>query len=291
MPESPEVQALADELGARLAGRALAGVDVLEFRTTKTRSRPPSSLAGRAVAQVTRHGKLIDLGFGDAGHVVVSLGRHGWARWAGDDATATTEPGGAGDGAEASEPPALVELAFDGAPPIELTDAGTWVSLGLFVVDDPVEVPAVAKLGPDPADPGFSRDAFDRAVTGRRKQVKAVLQEQESLAGIGNAYSDEILHRARVSPVVHAASLDADALGRLYDATTGVVREAIEARRGVPIAGLKAAKVAAMRVHGRAGEVCPVCGDVIRDFSFASTTAQYCPTCQTGGELLPVKGE
>ena len=150
-------------------------------------------------------------------------------------------------------------------------------------------MPAVGKLGPDPADPDFTRADFDAAVAGRRKQVKAVLQEQESLAGIGNAYSDEILHTAKVSPVGHAAALAPDELDRLFDATIGVIAQAIEARRGVPIDGLKAAKVAAMRVHGRAGETCPVCGDTIRDFSFASTTAQYCPTCQTRGEILPLK--
>jgi formamidopyrimidine-DNA glycosylase len=169
---------------------------------------------------------------------------------------------------------------------MEVTDAGTWASLGLFVVDDAREVPAIAKLGPDPADPGFGRDDFDTAVGGRRKQVKAILQEQESLAGIGNAYSDEILHLARVSPVAHAAALTADERDRLFDATLTTVRQAIQARRGIPIDQLKAAKVAAMRVHGREGEACPVCGDTIRDFTFSGAPAQYCPTCQTDGILL-----
>ena len=186
-------------------------------------------------------------------------------------------------------PPTLVALGFDDGSTLELTDAGDWVSLGCWVVDDPAEVPAVAKLGPDPADPAFSRAEFDRAVAGRRKQVKAVLQDQESLAGIGNAYSDEILHLAKLSPVGHAAALTADELERLFGATVGVVSDAIEAQRGVPIARLKEAKVASMRVHGRTGEACPVCGDTIRDFSFASTTAQYCPTCQTRGEVLPLR--
>ena len=126
---------------------------------------------------------------------------------------------------------------------------------------------------------------------GRRKQVKAVLQDQESLAGIGNAYSDEILFAAKLSPVGHAAALTEDELDRLFEVTVGVISAATAAQRGVPIAGLKAAKVASMRVHGRTGEACPVCGDTIRDFSFASTTAQYCPTDQTHGELLPLKSE
>ncbi|MFB9641997.1 DNA-formamidopyrimidine glycosylase family protein [Agromyces lapidis] len=285
MPESPEVQALAEELGARLTGRALTGVDVVEFRIEKTRARPPESLVGERVTGVARHGKLVDLVFGSAGHLVVSLGRHGWARWA------ATADGSKASGVESGDPPppTLATLSFGDADDVELTDAGDWVSLGVWVVDDPREVPAVAKLGPDPADPAFSRAEFDAAVVGRRKQSKAILQEQESLAGIGNAYSDEILHVAKASPVAHAASLDARALDALYAATVGVVRGAVDARRGVPIDRLKAEKVAAMRVHGRAGEPCPVCGDEVREFSFASTTAEYCPTCQTGGELLPLR--
>ena len=283
MPESPEVEALSEELADRLSGRAVTGVDVVEFRVTKTRARPPSDLIGRRATGATRHGKLVDLDFGASGHLVVSLGRHGWARW-----------GGAGDPADGAEPtgdvPAtLVAFEFDDGRTLEFTDAGNWVSLGCWLVDDPTEVPAVAKLGPDPADPAFTRADFDAAVAGRRKQVKAVLQDQESLAGIGNAYSDEILFAARLSPVGHAAALTPDELDRLFEATVGVISGAIEAQRGVPLAGLKEAKVAAMRVHGRAGEPCPVCGDTIRDFSFASTTAQYCPTDQTHGEVLPLR--
>ncbi|WP_350349459.1 DNA-formamidopyrimidine glycosylase family protein [Agromyces sp. G08B096] len=279
MPESPEVQALAEELDERLRGRTITGVDVLEFRAAKTRSRPPSSLEGERIAGVTRHGKLLDVAVEAGAHLVVSLGRHGWGRWA--DETADPAPG--------ERPPALVSIGFDEGPALELTDAGGWVSLGLWVVDDPREVPAIAKLGPDPADESFTRTDFDEAFVGRRKQTKAVLQEQESLAGIGNAYSDEILHLAKVSPVAHASTLTGEELDRLFAATTGVVRTAIAERRGIPIDQQKAAKVAAMRVHGRTGEACPVCGDEIRDFSFASTTAQYCPTCQTGGERLPLR--
>lgn len=300
MPESPEVQALAEELDARLTGRVLAEVDLVEFRIAKTRARPPESLVGERVSGVSRHGKLLDLAFGPAGHLVISLGRHGWARWADADADADADvdaspavAAGSDTGGAAAEPPppTLATLVFDEAPALELTDAGGWLSLGSWVVDDPAEVPAVGKLGPDPADAAFSRDDFDGALVGRRKQVKAVLQEQESLAGIGNAYSDEILHAAKVSPVGHAAALGGDELDRLFDATVGVIGAAIAERRGVPIARLKAEKVAAMRAHGRTGEPCPVCGDTIADFSFASTTAQYCPTCQTGGERLPLKGE
>ncbi len=279
MPESPEVQALAEFLDGRLTGHGIAEVDLVEFRVLKTRARPLTGLLGARVLGVQRIGKHVDLAL-DRAHLVVSLGRHGWARWTepGQDEPALVAPG---------DPPALATLVFDDGGLLELTDAGDWVSLGLSVVDDPREVSSIAKLGPDPADAGFTRADFDRAVHGRRKQIKAILQEQESLAGIGNAYSDEILHAARISPVAHAAALDERALSALFDATTSTVREAGAARRGIPIDQLKAAKVAAMRVHGRAGQACPRCGDTIRGFRFASTTAEYCPTCQTEGDLLP----
>lgn len=277
MPESPEVQALVEFLRQRASGRAISDVDVLEFRTIKTRESPPSALVGRRFTGAERHGKHIALAVDDDTHLVVSLGRYGWVRW-----RAGADEGALPEGA----PPALAAFGLDSGETMEVTDAGTWVSLGLFVVDDAIAVPAIAKLGPDPADAAFSQSDLDVALGGRRKQVKAILQEQESIAGIGNAYSDEILHRAKVSPVVHAAALDDDARSRLYDATVETVRGAIAARRGIPIDQLKAAKIAAMRVHGRTGEACPVCGDTVRDFAFASTTAQYCPTCQTGGALL-----
>jgi formamidopyrimidine-DNA glycosylase len=275
MPESPEVEALAEFLDDRLDGLAVAAVDLIEFRTLKTRARPLDRLVGARVMQVRRYGKHVDVGL-DVAHLVVSLGRHGWVRW--------TEPGAA---APEEGPPSLAAITFDDGGLMEFTDAGSWVSLGLSVVGDPREVAAIAKLGPDPADLGFSREDFVTALGGRRKQVKAILQEQESLAGIGNGYSDEALHAAKLSPVVHASTLTDVDVDRLYDAVVGTIRDAIAARRGIPISELRAAKVAAMRVHGRGGEVCPVCGGTIRDFRFGGTDAQYCPTCQTGGAVLP----
>ncbi len=276
MPESPEVQALAEFLDERLVGHTIEDVDVLEFRAVKTRGAPPASLVGEHVTGVVRYGKHLDLAV-TGRHLDVSLGRHGWARW--------TPPGGAAELA-ADAPPALATFTFDDGSELALTDAGSWVSLGLFVVDDPRDVPAIAKLGPDPADPAFSQADLDAVLVGRRKQLKAVLQEQESLAGIGNAYSDEILHEARLSPVAHAATLDEAERARLFAAILSTIRRAIAARRGIPIDLLKAAKVAAMRVHGRTGGACAVCGDTVRTFTFGGTTAEYCPTCQTRGLLL-----
>jgi len=274
MPESPEVQALVEFLDVRTLGRVVTAVDLLEFRAVKTRARPLADVVGARVVAVQRFGKHVDVAFDDV-HLVVSLGRHGWVRW--------TEPGEE----PAPGPPVLASLTFDDGALMEFTDAGGWVSLGLSIVGAPTEVAAIAGLGPDPVDPAFTRERFVGALGGRRKQIKAILQEQESLAGIGNAYSDEALHAAKVSPVAHASTLSDEDTDRLYAATTSTVRDAIAARRGIPIDRLKESKVAAMRVHGRGGEPCPVCGGTIRDFRFGGTQAQYCPTCQTAGVLLP----
>jgi formamidopyrimidine-DNA glycosylase len=276
MPESPEVQALAEFFDERMAGRSIRTFEVVDVRAYKTRGVDPASITGSTVARVGRFGKLVDLDLGER-QLVVSFGRHGWATWREADA---------GDHAAADGPPVIGRVRLGDGSGFDLTDAGSFRSAGMWIVASPAEVPAVAKLGPDPAADGFTREDFDAAFAGRRKQVKAILQDQGSLAGIGNAYSDEILHAAKISPVVHAAALDDAQLDRLFETTTDVIRSAIAARRGIPIDLLKATKVAAMSVHGRAGQTCPVCGGTIRDFSFASTTAQYCPTCQTDGALL-----
>ncbi|MEN2740067.1 DNA-formamidopyrimidine glycosylase family protein [Microbacterium sp. X-17] len=272
MPESPEVQALAEFLDESLTGRHVAGVDVVEFRAIKTHATPPESLAGAEITGVGRIGKHLDIALGSR-HLVVSLGRHGWVRW------------GTGAGGEADGPPTLVRFDLDDASALELTDAGDWVSAGVSVVNDPTEVSSIAKLGPDPADPAFDPASL-RAALGRRKQVKALLQEQETLAGIGGAYSDEILYDARISPVARASDLDDAARGRLVASTMKVVRDAIVARRGIPIDQLKAAKVAAMWVHGRTGRPCPDCGGTVADVPGSKGAAQYCPACQTGGVVL-----
>jgi formamidopyrimidine-DNA glycosylase len=269
MPESPEVQTLADEVGERLAGLSFLGGELEEFRVLKTRARPLAEVAGHTVTGVRRYGKHVDLATdgGDGPHLVISFGRAGWAAWSPvpEDAPA----------------PVVAHLSFDGAD-LALTDGGEWLSLGVSVVDDPAEVGAIAKLGADPLDPSYGRSDFDRVVGSRRKQLKALLQEQESFAGIGNAYSDEILHTAKIAPLAHAAALSGGERDRLFGAVESVMRDATAARRGIPMADLKAAKVASMRVHGRTGEACPVCGTTILDIpgGTGSSSGQYCPFCQ-----------
>jgi formamidopyrimidine-DNA glycosylase len=283
MPESPEVDSLGGFLRAHLVGRRIASIDLDEFRALKTRARPLRELHGRTVTGVRRFGKHLALDT-DGPTLLVSFGRAGWARWR-EDAT-NPEPTGP-EPADADAPPVIARVALEGGAELAVTDAGEWLSLGLHVVDDPAEVSSVAKLGPDPAADDFAREQLDAIVSGRRKQLKALLQEQESLAGIGNAYSDEILYLARLSPVAHASTLDEEERARLYAAVREVLGGAFAARRDVPPSELKAAKVAAMAVHGRTGEQCPEGDDVVRDVPGSKGAAQYCAACQTDGVPLP----
>ncbi|WP_295791729.1 DNA-formamidopyrimidine glycosylase family protein [uncultured Microbacterium sp.] len=270
MPEAPEVEALALFLRERLTGHGVAGVDLVEGRALKTRSRPLDELVGRSVTAVHRFGKHIDVDL-DGTHLALGFGRAGWATW-NETATAAAEaPGGAA---------VIARVVLDDGI-LGITDAGDWLSVQLHVVDAPDEVPAVAKLGPDALDPAFSRETLVAALGGRRKQLKALLQEQETLAGIGNAYSDEILFAARLSPTVHAAALNEDDITRLHLALHDTLAAAVLARRGVPIAQQKAAKVASMRVHGRTGEPCPDGDGLIEDIPGTKGGGQWCPSCQT----------
>ena len=123
-------------------------------------------------------------------------------------------------------------------------------------------------------------------LAGSAQQIKGLLRSQGVIAGIGNAYSDEILHAARISPFATAKSLDRDAVQVLYDAIHDILGAALEEARGKPPQELKDVKRSHMRVHARTGLACPVCGDTVREVSFADTALQYCPTCQTKGKIL-----
>ncbi|MFC7383914.1 Fpg/Nei family DNA glycosylase [Sphaerisporangium rhizosphaerae] len=282
MPELPEVESLAEFLRERAVGRVVAGVDVVAFQALKTVRPPVTSLGGLAVTAVARHGKFLDLDC-DGLHFVTHLARGGWLRWREDLSGARPVRPGKG--------PLAVRLRFapddDGrAPGFELTEAGTQKRLALYVVTDPVEVPGIASLGPDPLAPGFTPDVLKGIVSGSRTQIKGLLRDQKIIAGIGNAYSDEVLHAAKMSPFKIADSLSDTAVADLHEAIVTTLREAVERSRGLAAKDLKTEKKSGLRVHGRAGEPCEVCGDTIREVSFADSSLQYCPTCQTGGKPL-----
>lgn len=277
MPESPEVDALAAFVREHAVGRRIVSTGLEEFRALKTRARPLDQLIGSTVTGVRRFGKHLSVDT-TGPDLVISFGRAGWATWTADEAEQR--------GADAAGSPEIARVGFDGGARLAVTDGGSWLSVGLSVVDDPAEVPAIAGLGPDPAAPGYTRADLDRVLARRRKQLRALLQEQESLAGIGGAYSDEILYVARLSPLVHAADLTGDERARLFTAVRDVLGEAFAARRGIPIDRQKAAKVASMRVHGRTGGPCPDGDGVVHDIPGTKGGGQYCPRCQTGGVVL-----
>lgn len=279
MPELPEVEALREFLDEHLAGRVVERVLPLAVSVLKTYDPPLSALEGQPAGPTTRYGKFLAVQIGAAGelHLVTHLARAGWLRWLDEVPAQPPRPG---------KGPLALRLVLEGGGGFDLTEAGTQKRLAVYVVRDPQEVPGIARLGPDPLADDFDRAAFGALLAGERRQIKGVLRDQSVIAGIGNAYSDEILHQARVSPFKLAAAFDEAQVDHLYGAVKETLRSAVERAHGVAAGRLKAEKKSGLRVHGRAGEPCPVCGDTVRSVSFADSSLQYCPTCQTGGKPL-----
>ena len=276
MPELPEVESLARFLAERTVGRSLSSVAVATISALKTFAPAPSDLVGRPVLGVTRHGKWLDLST-DGPHLVWHLARAGWLRWYDAVPGTPVRPG---------RSPLALRVVLDDGSGFDLTEQGTRKRLAVHVVADVREVPLIASLGVEPLGEEFTLERFTQLTRERNQQVKGLLRDQGVIAGIGNAYSDEILHAARMSPFALTRSLSDDDLARLHATIRDVLTEALDAAAGRPAAELKDAKRRGMRVHGRAGEVCPVCGDVVREVSFADSALQYCATCQTGGKPL-----
>ncbi len=282
MPELPEVEALAADLRERAVGRVIDQAFVAEFSVLKTYDPPLSALRGATLSGTSRRGKFLDLAAepADGGpvlHLVAHLARAGWLRWRESLPEQPPRPG---------KGPLAFRLRFTDGTGFDLTEAGSHKRLAVYLVKDIAEIPNVASLGPEPLDPGFTAQALGDILAGRRTQIKGVLRDQKLIAGIGNAYSDEVLHAAKMSPFRLASSLSADEVEALHAVIVGTLREAIGRSDGLAASDLKKEKKAGLRVHGRTGEVCPVCGDTVREVSFADSTLQYCPTCQTGGKPL-----
>ncbi|MDN5744987.1 MAG: Fpg/Nei family DNA glycosylase [Nocardioidaceae bacterium] len=282
MPELPEVEALAQDLRGRLTGRAITKVHVPAFSALKTYDPPLTAVEGTLVDDVRRHGKFLDVEASGL-HLVFHLARAGWLRWKDDVSALPPRP--------SSKSPLAVRVVLDendGATPgLDVTEAGTKKSLALHLVRDPMHIDRIASLGPDPLAVDFTEADLAAILSASgRKQLKGVLRHQGTIAGIGNAYSDEILHAARMSPYKPSDSLSDSELDVLYRAVRDTLGAAVERSRGVAASDLKAEKKAHLAVHGRTGEPCPVCGDTVREVSFADSSLQYCPTCQTGGKAL-----
>lgn len=287
MPELPEVESLAAYLRRTAAGLRVARVELAAINALKTFDPPVRELEGRRLGEVTRYGKFLDLAFADGAdpplHLITHLARAGWLQWRANVPTAPPKPG---------RGPLAFRIVFvddDGqsAGGFDLTEAGTQKRLAVYVVRDPQQVPGIARLGPDPLADGFDVIALQSILTAAgSRQLKGVLRDQSLVAGIGNAYSDDILHAARLSPYRAADKLTTEEVAALWTATRELLTDAIARSAGSGAGDLKAEKKLGMRVHGRTGQPCPVCGTTIREVSFADSSLQYCPTCQTGGKAL-----
>ncbi|MFD8522547.1 Fpg/Nei family DNA glycosylase [Streptomyces capillispiralis] len=277
MPELPEVEALKDFLSEHLAGHEIVRVLPVAISVLKTYDPPLTAVEGREVTAVRRYGKFLGLETDGGPHLVTHLARAGWLHWKDRLPSGPPRPG---------KGPLALRVALETGAGFDLTEAGTQKRLAVYVVADPKEVPGVARLGPDPLADDFDERRLAELLSGERRQLKGALRDQGLIAGVGNAYSDEILHAARMSPFKRAASLTPEETARLYRALRGTLTEAVERSRGLAAGRLKAEKKSGLRVHGRTGEACPVCGDTVREVSFSDSSLQYCPTCQTGGKPL-----
>ena len=272
------MEALAIDLGERLQGRAIVRVDIAAFSALKTFDPPISALHGTMVEGVTRHGKFLDISSSGL-HLVLHLSRAGWVRWRDEVPALPPKP--------SNKSPLAARVVLDSGAGLDITEAGTKKRLALYVVHDPADVPGIASLGPDPLSDEFTRELLRKILADAgRAQLKGVLRNQGTVAGIGNAYSDEVLHAAKMSPFKPASTVTDDELEVLYDAIRTVLGDAVDRSRGLAASELKAEKKSNLAVHGRAGLPCPVCGDTVREVSFADSSLQYCPTCQTGGKPL-----
>ncbi|MCX4387747.1 Fpg/Nei family DNA glycosylase [Micromonospora peucetia] len=276
MPELPEVEALAGYLRERAVGRRVDRLEVAAISALKTYDPAPTAAAGRAVTDARRHGKFLDVVLDGDLHVVVHLARAGWLHYR--EAFSSAAPLRPGKG------PVALRVRLDDGSGFDLTEAGTQKSLAVYLVTDPQAVPGVARLGPDVLAADLA--TFTERMRSRRGQVKGVLTDQTVLSGVGNAYSDEILHAAKLSPFAITDRLTDDQLAALHTATRQVLGDAVSRSVGQKAAELKGEKRSGLKVHARTGQPCPVCGDTVREVSFADSSLQYCATCQTGGKPL-----
>ena len=277
MPELPEVEALADYLRHHAVGLPVGRIDVSAFSVLKTFDPPITALYGQTVTGANRWAKYLGLQVGDL-HLITHLSRAGWLRWSDKLAPTPLKPG--------KGPIALrVHLGTPGeAPGFDLTEAGTQKRLAVWLVDDPDKVPGIATLGPDALSLG--PDELAGVLRGNSGRIKSVITDQKVIAGIGNAYSDEILHVAKLSPFATAGKLTDAQLSTLHNAMITVLTDAVSRSVGQQAATLKGEKRSGLRVHARTGLPCPVCGDPVREVSFVDKSFQYCATCQTGGKVL-----
>lgn len=278
MPELPEVEAIRRHFDRCVVGRSVVDVRLTNFSALKTVEPPLDSLLGLEVTAALRFGKWVGV---DAQGLMMlfHLGRAGWVTWHDTVPASTPRP--------SPKSPLALRITLDDGSGFDLTEAGSKRRLAVHVVRDATDVEQIATLGPDPLADDFNRETLDGILDAHpRSQLKGLLRDQSVIAGIGNAYSDEIVHAAKLSPFALADSLDGATRANLFDAIRTTLAGALARTDGARLNQLKDGKRQIMRVHGRAGQSCPECGDTIREVSFSDSSLQYCPGCQTGGKPL-----
>jgi formamidopyrimidine-DNA glycosylase len=276
VPELPEVEALALFVTEQAGGTTIERAELGSLSALKTYAPPLDALVGRTVSHAERRGKYLCIEVGGL-WLVAHLARAGWLHWRDPVPPAKARPG---------RGPLALRVGLSTGAGFDLTEQGTEKRLALWLVNDPATIEGVARLGPDPLSSSFDQASLAAILSGASGQLKSVLADQSLLAGVGNAYSDEILWAAKLSPFKSAAKLDDAETARLYQALTGVLRGAVERSLGQAAKELKDAKRAGMAVHARSGQACPDCGTTIKEVFLSNRSFQYCPQCQTGGKVL-----
>jgi formamidopyrimidine-DNA glycosylase len=279
MPELPDITAYLEALDSRISGRTLTRMDIAGVSLLRTAEPSPTACVGHKVTALRRIGKRIAIGFDNDIWMVLHLMIAGRLHWY--DAKAAAKKPPKADGRRT-----LAVFSFDSGD-LALTEAGTRKRASLHMVEG---LAALAALDPGGIDVmTASLEDFSRVLTLSNHTMKRSLTDPHLFSGIGNAYSDEILHRAKLSPVLLTSRITPEEIARLYKAVRESLTEWIEILRK-EAGGKFPEKVTAFRkemaVHGRYGLPCPVCGTKVQRIRYASNETNYCPQCQTGGRLL-----
>jgi formamidopyrimidine-DNA glycosylase len=273
VPELPDVVVYIEALEKRVRGARLEGVRLATPFLLRSVDPPVGAVIGRTVAGLRRLGKRIVLAMGDELFVVLHLMIAGRLHWR---ERGTRVPGRVG----------LAAFDFSSGT-LTLTEAGTKKRASLHLVRGEAALADLDAGGLEVLDADLP--AFREALTRESHTLKRALTDPRLLSGIGNAYSDEILHRARLSPVRLTRQLTDEELARLFEATRGALRDWTEALRreaGDRFPEHVTAFREGMAVHGRYGKPCPVCGSPVQRIVHAENETNYCARCQTGGKLL-----
>lgn len=282
MPELPELDVLAENLATQLKGVGVRAVRVVSVAALKTFDPPIDSVVGWTIAGAGRKAKYVWLeldrpGGGAAAedrlHLVMHLSLGGRI-------SLGPKP--------ASRKIAVLTIDLEGDQVLSMTEGSTQRRAAVWLVRSLDQVPGLDSLGPEPLDPDFTVEVLAEILAAGGHTLKGMLTDQRGMSGVGNAWSDEVLHRARMSPFARPERLDRDELARLHTALVDVLTEA-RGTMAEQVGGAIQIPKAAERlfaVHGRAGEPCFVCGDTIRSVWMGQRETSYCPTCQTGGRVL-----